>query len=70
MNVYGITISGKHPDFFNKRFYGVSQDIDNAMISCISNAKTNGWTNIVIEDVNLLGPLDFITEDAFKESVT
>ena len=67
MNVYGITISGKHPDFFNKRFYGIAKDISDAMNLCTLIAKENGWENILIEDVNMLGPLDFI-ESAFKES--
>jgi len=70
MNVYGITISGKHPDFFNKRYYGISKDINEAMKSCVSYAEKNGWENIVIEDVNLLGPLDFLQEDFFKDSET
>ena len=69
MNVYGITISGKHPDFFNKRFYGVSEDINKAMNSCISTAKLNGWNDVVVEDVTTLGPLDFIDEEVFMEEV-
>ena len=57
--VYGITITGNHPDLFYKRFYGVAIHLDDALILIQEKAESDGWSEIEIEDITRLGELSF-----------
>ena len=57
--VYAITISGIHPDFYQKRFYGVAFHIDDAICLVQEKALSDGWTDIEYEDITRLGELSF-----------
>jgi hypothetical protein len=68
--VYGITISGKHPDFLQKRYFGVAINLDDAMNLVQEKAESDGWSQIDLEDVSRLGDLSFarwLSEDEQME---
>ena len=68
MNVYGITIKGKHPNLHNQRFYGVANSIEDAMKGGIDAAHMIGWDDIEVDDVSTIGQVDFVVPDFFEEN--
>ena len=67
MNVYGITIKGKHPDLHNQRFYGIANTIEDAMKGGVDAARMIGWDDVEVDDASTIGPVDFIIPDFSKE---
>jgi len=67
MNVYGITIKGKHPNLHNQRFYGVANTIEDAMSGGKEAAHLVGWDDIEVDDVSTIGPVDFVVPDFCEE---
>jgi len=59
LEVFGVTICGRHPDFITKRYYGVASKIDDAMIMANAAALADGWTEIDYDDISKIGPLSF-----------
>ena len=57
--VFGISVSGVHPDFFQKRYYGVALHIHDAMNLVHEKATDDGWTEIDFEDVTKMGEVSF-----------
>ena len=65
MNIYGVTIKDK--DSFNKRFHGLADSITDAMALCCNQAYENGHSDFEIEDVSLIGNIDFAPPIIFEE---
>jgi len=57
MNIYGVTIRDK--ELFTKRFYGLADSITDAMALCCKQAYEHGHGDFRIEDVSLIGTVDF-----------
>ena len=59
LTIYAVSVSGKHPDFFTKRYYGVALHVEDAMLLVGERAETDGWTEIDFEEVTRLGDVSF-----------
>jgi len=59
MYVFGVTITGVHPQMAVHRFYGLASDAQSAIALAVAQAETDGWESPRVADVNLLGDLEF-----------
>jgi len=57
--VFGITISGIHPDLVQKRYHGVALHIDDAMNLVQEKAFADGWSEITFEDITRIADVSF-----------
>ncbi len=69
MDVFGVTITGDHQTQAQHRFYGIGGDARSALILAEVAATQTGWTNISVEDVSRLGPVEFrqLSPEELKE---
>ena len=59
MQVFGVTITGVHPQMALHRFYGLASDAESAIALATGQAKRDGWESPRVADVSLLGDLEF-----------
>lgn len=57
--VFGISIRGIHPDFIQKRYYGVALDMNQAVELVKEKAIEDGWTEIRYNEVSEIGDVSF-----------
>ena len=57
MNIYGVTI--KDNEMYTKRFHGLAESVNDAMAFSSQAAYESGNSDFEIEDINMIGTLDF-----------
>ena len=57
--LFGITISGVHPDLVQKRYCGVALHIEDAMNLVQEKAIDDGWSGITFEDITKIADVSF-----------
>lgn len=57
MNIYGVNI--RNNDSSVKRFHGLAVSVQDAIAFCYQAAYEKGHSDFVIEDINMIGTLDF-----------